>query len=39
MILDHSLSSDSIKSIAVQRQQVKKRAFYQLFLDKLGVLV
>ena len=37
--LDHSLSPDSVKSIEVQRQQVKERAFYQLFLDKLGALV
>lgn len=37
--LDHPLSPDSIKSIEVQRQQVKERAFYQLFLDKLGALV
>ncbi len=37
--LDHPLSPNSVKSIEVQRQQVKERAFYQLFLDKLGVLV
>lgn len=37
--LDHPLSPDSVKSIEVQRQQVKERAFYQLFLDKLGALV
>lgn len=37
--LDHPLSLDSVKSIEVQRQQVKERAFYQLFLDKLGALV
>ncbi len=37
--LDHPLSPDSIKSIEIQRQQVKERAFYQLFLDKLGALV
>ena len=37
--LDHPLSPDSVKSIDVQRQQVKERAFYQLFLDKLGALV
>ncbi len=36
---DHPLSPDSVKSIKVQRQQVKERAFYQLFLDKLGALV
>lgn len=33
--LDHPLSPDSVKSIEVQRQQVKERAFYQLFLVKL----
>lgn len=37
--LDHPLSPDSVKSIEVQRQQVQERAFYQLFLDKLGALV
>lgn len=37
--LDHPLSPDSVKSIEVQRQQVKERAFYQLFLDKLDALV
>lgn len=37
--LNHPLSADSVKSIEVQRQQVKERAFYQLFLDKLGALV
>ena len=37
--LDHPLSPDSVKSIEVQRQQVKERAFYQLFLDKLGALM
>lgn len=29
--LDHPLSPDSVKSIEVQRHQVKERAFYQLF--------
>jgi len=37
--LDHPLSPDSVKSIEVQRQQAKERAFYQMFLDKLGALV
>lgn len=36
--LDHPLSTDSLKSIEVQRQQMKERAFYQSFLDKLGAL-
>lgn len=33
--LDHPLSHDSQKSLEVQRQQMKERAFYQAFLDHL----
>lgn len=36
--LDHSLSSENLKSIDVQRQHMKEREFYQSFLEKLGVL-
>ncbi len=37
--LDHPLEPNKVRSIEVQRQQVEERAFYQLFLDKLGALV
>lgn len=34
--LDHPCASGNAKSIEVQRQQVKERAFYKAFLEKLG---
>lgn len=34
--LEHPRSTGNVKSIEVQRQQVKERAFYQSFLEKLG---
>ena len=37
--LDHPLVPEGLKSIEVQRQQMKERMFYQSFLDKLGALV
>lgn len=37
--LDHPLSPEHVKSIEVQRQQMKERAFYQSFLEKLGAIV
>ena len=36
--LDHPLSPNSVKSIEIQRQRIKEKAFYQLFLDKLYML-
>ncbi len=36
--LEHPRSPGSVKSIEVQRQQVKERAFYQSFLEKLGAM-
>lgn len=36
--LDHPLSPKNLKSIEVQRQQMKEREFCQSFLEKLGVL-
>ena len=37
--LDHPRSTANLNSIDVQRQQMKERAFYQSFLEKLGALV
>lgn len=37
--LDHPLAPGNSKSIEVQIQRVKERAFYRSFLDKLGALV
>lgn len=37
--LEHPRSPGSVKSIEVQRQQLKERAFYQSFMEKLGALV
>lgn len=36
--LEHPRSPGSVKSIEVQRQQVKERTFYQSFLEKLGAM-
>lgn len=37
--LDHPLLPEGLKSIEVQRHQMKERMFYQSFLEKLGALV
>lgn len=37
--LDHPRSTANLNGIDVQRQQMKERAFYQSFLEKLGALV